>query len=358
MQKDSVRLATYKNILPDISAYYDTKARSQQANDYIMEALFHGPEIIDFAWDFFDLKRTIDNAENDQTKIRLAKEALASKIDNYFANYDITVDKALFVKLVTLYIQKVNTSYYPLFIQEITSKYKGNVSKFADKIYAKSLFVSKQKTMEAFKNLNFRKIERDGVYLSMQSIRQVLQTIASTNKSFFDKYNQAMTLYGKAEMQMYPDSLFYPDANSTPRITFGYIGGYKPKDAVRCNYFTTLKGVMEKEDSTDDDFIVPQKLKQLYKVKDFGVYAENDTMHVCFLTNNDITGGNSGSAVLNAGGQLIGIAFDGNWESLSGDIEFEKHVQKTINVDIRYVLFIIDKYAGATNLINELTLVK
>ena len=133
---------------------------------------------------------------------------------------------------------------------------------------------------------------------------------------------------------------------------------YYPADAVHYDYVTTLKGVMEKEDPTSDEFRVDQKLKDLYKAKDFGPYGENGEMIVCFLTTNDITGGNSGSPVINGDGQLIGLAFDGNWEAMSGDIMFEPDLQRTINVDIRYVLFIIDKFAGATNLINELTIVK
>jgi hypothetical protein len=142
------------------------------------------------------------------------------------------------------------------------------------------------------------------------------------------------------------------------RMSYGKVLDYYPADAVYYNYVTTLKGVMEKEDSTNEEFIVPKKLKELFKAKDYGPYGENGEMITCFLTTNDITGGNSGSPVINGDGQLIGLAFDGNWEAMSGDIMFEPDLQRTINVDIRYVLFIIDKYAGAKNLIQELTLVK
>ena len=158
---------------------------------------------------------------------------------------------------------------------------------------------------------------------------------------------------------MYPDKKFYPNANSTLRFTYGKVGDYVARDAVTYNYITTLKGVMEKEDPTNDEFIVPAKLKNLYNNKEYGQYADKDgKMHTCFISNNDITGGNSGSGVFNADGHLIGTAFDGNWEAMSGDIAFEPELQRTINVDIRYVLFIIDKFAGATRLIDEMTLVK
>ena len=157
---------------------------------------------------------------------------------------------------------------------------------------------------------------------------------------------------------MDPERVSYPDANSTLRMSYGKVLDYFPADAVHYDYLTTLKGVMEKEDPSNDEFIVEKKLKELYEAKDYGPYGENGTMVVCFLTTTDITGGNSGSPVINGDGQLVGLAFDGNWEAMSGDISFEKDLQRTINVDIRYVLFIIDKFAGAANLIDELTLVR
>ena len=157
---------------------------------------------------------------------------------------------------------------------------------------------------------------------------------------------------------MNPKLVQYPDANSTMRMSYGKVLDYFPADAVHYDYYTTLKGVMQKEDPTNEEFIVPQKLKELYRTKDFGPYSENGDIVTCFLTNNDITGGNSGSPVINGNGELIGLAFDGNWEAMSGDISFEPDLQRTINVDIRYVLFIIDKFAGDTSIIKELTLVK
>jgi hypothetical protein len=142
-------------------------------------------------------------------------------------------------------------------------------------------------------------------------------------------------------------------------LSYGTVGDYEPKDGVIYKHFTTLKGVMEIEDPNNWEFVVPAKLKELYNNQDYGQYVDADgTMHLAFTTNNDITGGNSGSPVINGNGELFGLAFDGNWEAMSGDIAFEPELQKCINVDIRYVLFIVDKYAGATNLIDEMTLVK
>jgi hypothetical protein len=160
-------------------------------------------------------------------------------------------------------------------------------------------------------------------------------------------------------MEMEPNKTFYPDANSTMRLTYGTVSGYVPRDGVRYDYFTTLQGYIEKEIPGDEEFDVPPRLKELHLAKDYGRYADKDgTLHTCFTTNNDITGGNSGSPVINDKGELIGIAFDGNWEAMSGDLAFEDQLQKCINVDIRFVLWTIDKFAGAKNLIDEMTIVQ
>ena len=157
--------------------------------------------------------------------------------------------------------------------------------------------------------------------------------------------------------QMNPNQKFYPDANSTMRLTYGTVKTYDPMDAVKYSLHTTLDGIIEKMDNDNPEFVVPDKLFQLWKNKDYGPYAENGVLKVCFITNNDITGGNSGSGVVNGNGELIGLAFDGNWEAMSGDIKFDDNYKRCINVDIRYVLFVIDKFAGAGHLVKEMKLV-
>ena len=186
----------------------------------------------------------------------------------------------------------------------------------------------------------------------------------AVNGSLMAKYNAnsakmaaAKKAYMAGLMEKKGSAPIYPDANFTMRLTYGNVGGYSPKDAVEYKYYTTLEGVMQKEDPNNPEFVVPARLKELYKNKDYGRYAlPNGELPTCFLTNNDITGGNSGSDVLNAKGELIGLAFDGNWEAMSGDVIFEKDLQRCINVDIRYVLFIIDKFGGAGYLLNEMTI--
>lgn len=192
--------------------------------------------------------------------------------------------------------------------------------------------------------------------------REVVKTynaLIDPINSFSEDFARGHRLYVAGLMEMGADKVFYPDANFTMRLTYGQVLPYEPQDAVSYNYFTTLDGVIAKEDPENAyEFSVPEKLKELYRTKDYGPYAEKGVLHVGFISNNDITGGNSGSPVMNAKGQLIGLAFDGNWEAMSGDIAFEPALQRTISVDIRYVLFIIDKYAGATRLIDEMTIVR
>ena len=171
------------------------------------------------------------------------------------------------------------------------------------------------------------------------------------------KIEEGNRLFVSGLVEMNPHKKYYPDANSTLRLTYGSVGDYNPANAVHYDYYTTIDGIIEKEDPTNEEFIVPDRLKELYEFGDYGRYADEDgNLRINFISNNDITGGNSGSPVINAWGELVGTAFDGNWEAMSGDIAFEDEIQRTISVDIRYTLFIIDKFAGATHLIDEMTI--
>jgi hypothetical protein len=192
-------------------------------------------------------------------------------------------------------------------------------------------------------------------------------------RDIFEKYREIGDMAGEKDeqlskgrrlfvaglMEMQSDKNFYPDANSTMRLTYGRVLDYEPRDGVIYKHYTTTDGYLEKEIPGDDEFDVPERMKTLVLAEDFGRYAADDgKLHTCFITNNDITGGNSGSPVMNNRGELTGIAFDGNWEAMSGDIAFEPDLQRCINVDIRFVLWIIDKYAGATHLIDEMEVVE
>ena len=200
-------------------------------------------------------------------------------------------------------------------------------------------------------------LDKDPAFELMQGYMGKIMASAGDYRKGNDAKDKAERMYVSGMREMQPDKKFYPDANSTMRFSYGVVKDYSPTDAVEYDYVTHLKGVIEKEDENSDEFYVEPKLIDLYETKDYGPYANDDgTMVTCFLTNNDITGGNSGSPVINGKGEMIGLAFDGNWEAMSSDLAFAPNLQRTICVDIRYVLFIIDKYAGASNIIDELTI--
>jgi hypothetical protein len=254
-----------------------------------------------------------------------------------------------------MYANDVNPLYHLGVMNLVEKKYKGDYKKYADIIYSKSIFTSKEKFDKFLANPNYKTLTNDPFFIIAQD---ALYTYWMMNINE-DSLHFAERLWIKAQMEMYPDSIFYPDANSTIRLSYGNVSDYEPRDAVKYDFYTTIDGIMEKEDPKNDEFIVPARLKELYQKKDYGWYANKQgTVPVCFLTTNDITGGNSGSCVLDAEGNLIGLAFDGNWEAMSGDINYEPKLQRTICVDSRYVLFIIDKFAGATRLINEINPIK
>jgi len=315
-----------------------------------------GLDILGFAGSFSTLQGTLE--KKNKTAIDELVKSLKPGVPEHFKDKDPAVEKKMFAELLKLYAQDVPQAELPSIFATISKEYKNDFNAFADAVYSTSIFATEANADAFLAKPNLKKLEKDLAYMTFQSISD------SRNK-LMGAFNTARTELGinnrmfiAGIRQMSPDKVFYPDANSTMRVTYGKIEDYYPADAVHYDFKTTLNGVMQKEDPNNDEFIVAKRLKDLFNEKDYGPYGENGEMIVCFLTTNDITGGNSGSPVINGDGQLIGLAFDGNWEAMSGDISFEPELQRTICVDVRYVLFVIDKYAGATNLINELTLVK
>ncbi|MDR1847347.1 MAG: S46 family peptidase [Bacteroidales bacterium] len=279
-------------------------------------------------------------------------EALSAYGNQHFVSYDQNTEKEMFRALITMLNDK-----NPVFATKIAKA--GGVDKYVEKAFKKSVFATQESFDRFMKKPNAKTLEKDLIADAANAAFDLIGVGDEASQKAEADLVVARQAFVEALRNMDPSLVQYPDANFTMRMTYGQVLDYFPADAIHYDYITTAEGIMEKEDPTNDEFIVPDKLKTLIQNKDFGQYADkNGKLVVCFLSNNDITGGNSGSPIINGDGQLIGLAFDGNWEAMSGDIAFEPELQRTINVDVRYVLFIIDKFAGAKNLIDELTVVK
>ena len=303
-------------------------------------------------------RQALEEKNDSQVKAQMSElTKVFEEIHN--KDYDHEVDRKVAKVLLPLYAEMVPAEQRPSIYQFIEEKYKGDYSRFVDDMYNKSIFANKANLEKFMKKPTVKAIDNDLALMYCQSKYDKLNELGGQLKSMDNELALLHKTYirGLGEMKLPVPS--YPDANFTLRLTYGNVKPYDPKDGVHFNYYTTTKGILEKENPNDREFVVPAKLKELIVKKDYGRYAlPNGEMPVCFLSTNDITGGNSGSPVLNAHGELIGCAFDGNWESLSGDINFDNKLQRCINLDIRYVLFILEKLGNCGHLINEMTIVE
>ena len=347
MKADPTRTQKYGSALNDIKSAIDGRAKLQVILKYYMEAL-SSIELTSAATRFGP------KPEPNSKDPKSARPMVTITPADFYKDYSPATDKKVAKALIALFKEKVAATDLPDFYKVIDTDFGGNIDAYVEGMFAKSAFVSEEKLKAALAG-DKKELENDPAFKAAKNISSAMTKYSKELEQYRSLYAQGQKLYIAGILDMKAGQAIYPDANSTMRMTFGKVMSYSPKDGVTFDYVTTLDGVMQKEDPKNWEFVVPAKLKELYTAKDFGQYALKDgRMPVAFLTNNDITGGNSGSPVMNRKGELIGTAFDGNWESMSSDIIFEPSLQRCINVDIRYTLFIMDKFGSAGYLLNEM----
>ena len=351
------RKAKYGEVLNEIKTAIEGRADSYNALNYLNECI-SGCEL-------FGLNRRISGLvtalkSNDSQKISDEVSKIKANTSDFYKDYNSSTDNKSTKAMLTLYRTDIPAKFLPdFYVNVIDKKFKGNIDKFVDEMFAKSIFASETKLNAFLDKPNLKTLENDLVYISATSVTNTGMEISKENSKFDESLNAAKRLWMAALMEMVPDKTLYPDANFSMRLSYGTVQEYEPRDAVIYKYYTTMQGIIDKYKPGDYEFDLPQRLIDLNNKKEYGRYGSSKGyMPVCFLTTNDITGGNSGSPVMNGNGELIGLAFDGNWESMSGDIAYEPLLQRTIVVDIRAVLWTIDIYAGATNLVDEMTIVR
>ena len=352
---DKARQAEYGAIWTDIEKKWAMMGEIQNAFVYLREAGWNGGEAVSFSRRFKKVNDMI-KVKEDKEKISQNVENIRKASDAFFKDYDMALDKDVTIALLNLFYNDIE-NYVPDMVATIGEKNNGDFTAWVEEAFQKSIFTDKER-MEKWFNKP-KRLDKDPIYaLAMSFVNEYFDVYDIYERANITG-NYGERLYMKGLMEIQTERNFYPDANFTMRLTYGTVEPYKGADAVNYNYFTTMDGVMAKYIPGNWEFDIPQDVLTLYENRDYGRYAdENGQLIVNFITTNDITGGNSGSPVINGEGELIGLAFDGNWEAMSGDIMFEKNVQRTICMDARYLLWCIEKVGKATNIINELTVIE
>ncbi len=349
--------AKYGNVTSEITKGYNDMRKVNLAKWYFQEAVL-GTEILPLAYSFQSLEKVLSNKEAKPEEIKAAVEPLKEAAKEFYKDYNASTDQKVFAALMEMYSKDVPKDQQSPLFAKIEKKYKGDYKEYAEEVFEHSMFTSEQKVNDFLAKPSLKKLKKDMAYDAVSEIyNHYIANVRPQIRAAQARIDKNMRLFVDGLRQMIPEKKFYPDANSTMRLSYGTVRDYIPMDAAHYDYYTTIEGIMEKMDNNNPEFVVPQRLVDLYNKKDYGRYGENGTLIVNFITDNDITGGNSGSPVINGKGELIGIAFDGNWEAMSGDIAYDEKLKRTICADIRYVLWVIDKYAGAGYLINEMKVV-
>ena len=351
--QDAKRKEVYGDVLNLLEKGYTSSSEYKKISTYLGEAFLSGAEIVKLA----RMIQSVDVKGSTPEEIDIFLE---DNIKSFFKDYDASLDRKMLAAMMKIVKERVPAENLPDIYKKVDKKYKGDYEKYAADVFKKTSILSYDNIASMLKDpKKYAKLKKDpAAELSLSVLISLFELQQLTGDSYYD-IAKGERLYFAGLKEMHPEKAFASDANFTMRVSYGSIGGYRPYDAAWYDYYTTQKGIFEKENPESDEFWVQPEILNLIRSKDFGQYANKDgELQLCFLSNNDITGGNSGSPVFDKNARLIGLAFDGNWEAMSGDIAFEPDLQRTISVDIRYVLYMIDKWGKCPRLIEELKLVK
>ena len=363
VNEDEARKAKYGEILSKYRDLYEKLKDYTLVNNFTSDAFFsNGAEAVGFARNMVTLAGMYEN-NSDPEKIDVVKNEIVQGAKGFFKNYDADTDRKLFVAVMQLYGENLKPEWQAEEYIRLKNLYRGDFQALADKVYPGSVFTDEKKFLafaEKFSEKDIKKLAKDPLFnLAKSTGTLISEKVRGELIRLSSEITRLNRDYMALQMEYDRNRTFYPDANSTLRVAYGKIEGYNSRDAVCFDYYSTLKGIIEKDNPEIFDYDVPEKLKQLYSLKEYGRYAGADgEVPVCFIANNHTTGGNSGSPVLNAYGQLIGLNFDRAWEGVASDMAFNPEQSRNISLDIRFALFIIDKFAGAGYLLNEMTLVE
>ncbi|GHT88396.1 hypothetical protein FACS189474_3570 [Bacteroidia bacterium] len=340
----------YENTLNLQKDGYIHSMDNAKTRTYLVETFYYGAEI--FEWAYY--ANYIHSEGDNVNPASLFNEMVLP----LYKDYEPALDEKVLAAMLQILKEKIPAAQLPAIFPEIDKKYKGNYAKYAAEVFKKTILTSPDKLKAALEDKKqFKKLEKDPAWQLSQSIGKTLESVSASLKEDNDNIKEGRHLFMAGLREMMPEKNFPSDANFTMRLTYGKVGGYRPYDAAWYDYSTTTKGIFEKYDVNNPEFNVQPEVMDLLRKKDFGRYGNKDSdMNIDFLADLDITGGNSGSPVFDGKGRLTGLAFDGNWEAMSGDIAFETDVQKCIAVDVRYILYMIDKWGNCQRLLNELTI--
>jgi len=346
----------YGNALNEISDACVNIKKYMIAFVYYKEAIDIGIELMGYANTFEELYDSLKNNADAESLNKMTQYHYVNA-KKYFKNYNLSTDKKICVALLKMFFEDVSPEFLPDIYETIQKKYKGKIEDYVDDIYTNSIFASKDKILEFLYKPECKKLDKDPGYIFMKSFYKKHEELLELFANAKEGINKGNRIFMEGMLEMNKDKKLYPNCNSSMRLTYGKVSDYNPKPNINYKYYSTIDELIAKENPKNSDFIVPSELKILYQRKDWGRYATDGELRLCFISNNDGIGGVSGSPGINGDGELVGIVFDINWESTASQIIYNAEQQRTIFVDIKYILYITDKYAGATNIIEELKLV-